>query len=420
MSLHILGLNHNTAPVEIREQVVFEGDAVNRALSAVAALPGGSETIVLWTCNRTEFYIESEAAGHDEIRAWLKTDLSLDDDAMASLFSVESEDAIRHLFRVACGLDSMVLGEPQILGQLKDAFRQAEQLGSVGPKLSRLFHHTFSVAKKVRTDTEIGSSPVSVAYAAVSLASQFFAGFSRHTAILIGAGVTIELVAKRLCAKDIGRLFIANRDLARARRLASAFDGFALPLSELEGTLPEADILISSTASSEPIVTFDQMQSAISARKQQPVFAVDIAVPRDLDPRISELNNVYLYSVDDLDKVILEGQSSREEAVVDASRILDDETRRYLTVERSREVAPIITSLRDHGDLVREQVLEQARRRLAKGSDSDEVIEYVASALIKKLLHQPSVRLRKAGEESDREFVRIASELFGLDGDEDA
>ena len=372
------------------------------------------------TCNRTEFYIESEAAGHDEIRAWLKTDLSLDDDAMASLFSVESEDAIRHLFRVACGLDSMVLGEPQILGQLKDAFRQAEQLGSVGPKLSRLFHHTFSVAKKVRTDTKIGSSPVSVAYAAVSLASQFFAGFSRHTAILIGAGVTIELVAKHLCAKDIGRLFIANRDLARARRLASAFDGFALPLSELEGTLPEADILISSTASSEPIVTFDQMQSAISARKQQPVFAVDIAVPRDLDPRFSELNNVYLYSVDDLDKVILEGQSSREEAVVDASRILDDETRRYLTVERSREVAPIITSLRDHGDLVREQVLEQARRRLAKGSDSDEVIEYVASALIKKLLHQPSVRLRKAGEESDREFVRIASELYGLDADEDA
>lgn len=420
MPLSILGLNHNTAPVEIREQVVFEGDAVNRAISAVAALPGVSETVVLSTCNRTEFYIESEAAGHDEIRAWLKTDLSLDDDAMASLFSVESEDAIRHLFRVACGLDSMVLGEPQILGQLKDAFRQAEQLGSVGPKLSRLFHHTFSVAKKVRTDTEIGSSPVSVAYAAVSLASQFFAGFSRHTAILIGAGVTIELVAKHLCAKDIGRLFIANRDLARARRLASAFDGFALPLSELEGTLPEADILISSTASSEPIVTFDQMQSAISARKQQPVFAVDIAVPRDLDPRISELNNVYLYSVDDLDKVILEGQSSREEAVVDASRILDDETRRYLTVERSREVAPIITSLRDHGDLVREQVLEQARRRLAKGSDSDEVIEYVASALIKKLLHQPSVRLRKAGEESDREFVRIASELFGLDGDEDA
>ena len=420
MPLSVLGLNHNTAPVEIREQVVFEGDAVNRAISAVAALPGVSETVVLSTCNRTEFYIESETAGHDEIRAWLETDLSLDGDAMASLFSVESEDAIRHLFRVACGLDSMVLGEPQILGQLKDAFRQAEQIGSVGPKLSRLFHHTFSVAKKVRTDTEIGSSPVSIAYAAVSLASQFFAGFSRHTAILIGAGVTIELVAKHLCAKNIGRLFIANRDLARARRLASAFDGFALPLSELEGTLPEADILISSTASREPIVTFDQMQSAISARKQQPVFAVDIAVPRDLDPRISELNNVYLYSVDDLDKVILEGQSSREEAVVDASRILDDETRRYLTVERSREVAPIITSLRDHGDLVREQVLEQARRRLAKGSDSDEVIEYVASALIKKLLHQPSVRLRKAGEESDREFVRIASELFGLDGDEDA
>ena len=418
MPLFILGLNHNTAPVEIREQVVFTGEGVDRALAAVTGLDGVSEAVVLSTCNRTELYVEGTSDGLTAARDWLCEDQSLQGAAAESLFSLEQEDAIRHLFRVACGLDSMVLGEPQILGQLKDAFRQAEVSESVGSNLSRLFHHTFSVAKKVRTDTEIGSSPVSVAYAAVSLANQFFAGFSQHTALLIGAGVTVELVAKHLYAKDIGRLFVANRDLERAQKLAGHFDGFALPLSELEGTLPEADILISSTASTEPVVTLEQMQASIKARKRKPVFAVDIAVPRDLEASIADLDDVYLYTVDDLDKVIMEGQSNREAAAVDANRILDDETRRYLSIERSKEVAPIITALRDHGDDLRSQVLEQARKRLAKGADSDEVLEFVTSALLKKILHKPSVRLRQAGESSDQKFINAASELFGLDGDD--
>ncbi len=420
MPLHILGLNHNTAPVEIREQVVFTGDEIDRALAQIVALEGVVEAVALSTCNRTEFYVETDDAGLQLVRAWLQQDQDLSESACESLFTLNKEEAIRHLFRVACGLDSMVLGEPQILGQLKDAFRQAEQQGTVGSQLSRLFHHTFSVAKKVRTDTEIGSSPVSVAYAAVNLASQFFSTFSQHTALLIGAGVTIELVAKHLYGKEIGRLFVANRDIGRAQKLASHFDGFALPLSELEGTLPEADILISSTASTEPVVSFEQMKHAIKARRHRPVFAVDIAVPRDLDPEIRKLDDVYLYTIDDLDKVIMEGQSNREAAAVDANRILLDETQRYLSIERSKEVAPIITALRDHGDGLREQVLEQARRRLAKGADSDEVIEYVTSALLKKLLHQPSVRLREAGEKSDKEFIKIVSDLFGLNGKDES
>ncbi|MDA0678946.1 MAG: glutamyl-tRNA reductase [Proteobacteria bacterium] len=415
MPLHILGLNHNTAPVEIREQVVFTGDAIDHTLSAVLSLDGVSEAVVLSTCNRTEFYVETTDSGQHLLRAWLIEKQSLNETACAALFFLNSDEAIRHLFRVACGLDSMVLGEPQILGQLKDAFRHAEEHGTVGTQLNRLFHHTFSVAKKVRTDTEIGSSPVSVAYAAVNLANQFFAGFSQHTALLIGAGVTIELVAKHLYSKDIGRLFVANRDLSRAQKLATQFDGFALPLSELPGTLPEADILISSTASADLIVTLEQMQAAIKARKHKPVFAVDLAVPRDLDPAIHNLDDVYLYTVDDLDKVIIEGQSNREAAAVDAHRILDDEIGRYLSIERSKAVAPVITALRDHGEALREQVLEQARRRLAKGADSDEVLEYVTSALLKKLLHQPSVRLREAGENSDQEFVATIRELFGLE-----
>ena len=418
MPLHILGLNHNTAPVEIREQVVFAGEDTERALAALNDLEGVNEAVILSTCNRTEFYVETDDQGLKFLKSWLNSDQKLNETAQAALFTLDKEEAIRHLFRVACGLDSMVLGEPQILGQLKDAFRRAEQAGTVGSQLSRLFHHTFSVAKKVRTDTEIGSSPVSVAYAAVNLADQFFAGFSKHTALLIGAGVTIELVAKHLYSKGIGRLFVANRDIGRAQNLANQFDGFALPLSELEGTLPDADILISSTASTEPVVTHEQMSKAIQIRKRKPVFAVDIAVPRDLDPEIRNLDDVYLYGIDDLDKVILEGQSNREAAAVDANRILEDETRRYLSIERGKEVAPIITALRDHGDGLREQVLEQARRRLAKGADSDEVLEYVASSLLKKILHQPSVRLREAGENSDQEFIDGVNQLFGLDKEE--
>ena len=420
MPLHILGLNHNTAPVEIREQVIFAGDECVRAVRALVALPGIREAIALSTCNRTEFYVEAEPGGDRALRSWLLQDQALGADAGQALFALDHEAAIRHLFRVACGLDSMVLGEPQILGQLKDAFRLAEQSGTVGRQLNRLFQHTFSVAKKVRTDTEIGTSPVSVAYAAVTLANQFFSGFSQHTALLIGAGATIELVARHLTGKGIGRLFVANRDVERARNLATLFGGFALPLSELDGTLPEADIMISSTASPDVVVTLEQMKRAVRQRRRKPIFAVDIAVPRDFDPAIRELDDVYLYSIDDLDQVILEGQSNRKAAVADANRILEEETRRYLDIERAKAVAPVITALRDHGELLREEVLRQGKRRLERGAPAEEVLEYVASSLLKKLLHQPSVRLREAGEADDARFVAAVRELFGLTRDESA
>jgi glutamyl-tRNA reductase len=414
MPLQIFGLNHNTAPVEIREQVIFSGDDVARALSQLKNLDGIDEAVLLSTCNRTEFYVVSNEGDTGELRTWLNNDQNLDSEAQKALFTLDDDDAIRHIFRVACGLDSMVLGEPQILGQLKDAYRQAQQAGSVGGRLSRLFEHTFSVAKKVRTDTEIGSNPVSVAYAAVTLANQFFSGFSRHTALLIGAGTTIELVAKHLKRKGIGRMFIANRDVERAQALAGQFGGFAVPLSEIEGTLPDADILISSTASSEPVISLEQMTRAIQARKRKPVFVVDIAVPRDIDPDISGLADVYLYTIDDLDKVIIEGQNNREAAAADANQILDAEIQRYLNMERSKEVAPIITELRDQGDAIRQEVLKQARLRLNKGASGDEVVEYATASLLKKMLHRPSVRLREAGEISDKELVEAARELFGL------
>ena len=419
MPLKIIGLNHNTAPVEIREQVVFSGDGLVGALGRITALPAVSEAVILSTCNRTELYLDADDGADGDLTDWLKSEQGVGAELDEALFSLEQEGAVGHLFRVGCGLDSMVLGEPQILGQLKDAFRASDDAGTVGPTLTRLFHHTFSVAKKVRTDTEIGSNPVSVAYAAVSLANQFFAGFGSHTALLIGAGMTIELVAKHLKRKGIGRLLIANRDVARARNVATDFGGYALPLSEIDGVLEEADILISSTAAPKVIVTREQMENAIKARKRKPVFAVDIAVPRDIDKAVGELPDVYLYSVDDLDQVILEGQSSREAAANDAERILNEEIRRYLEVERSRQVAPVISSLRNYSDTLREEVLTQGRRRLRKGADADEVMEYVTAALMKKMLHQPSVALRQAGEVGDDSLVDNARKLFGLDDSAD-
>ena len=415
MPLKILGLNHNTAPVEIREQVVFSGDEIGHALDTVRGLAGVDEAVLLSTCNRTEFYVMADNDGRGRLRDWLRDKHNLDPSFAETLFELDDDAAIRHIFRVACGLDSMVLGEPQILGQLKDAFREAQYSGAAGKDLGRLFQHTFSVAKKVRTDTEIGASPVSVAYAAVSLANQFFADFRKHTALLVGAGMMVELVAKHLKRKDIGRLFVANRSFDRAHKLAGNFGGFALQLSELEGTLPEADILISSTASPDPVITLGHMEAAVKARKRKPIFAVDIAVPRDIEPEVGELDDVYLYSIDDLDKVIMEGQDNREAAAVDAQRILEDEIRRYLSMERAKEVAPLITALREDADGLRGEVMKQARRRLAKGADSQEVLEYATAALMKKMLHKPSVRLRQAGETSDDEIITAARSLFGID-----
>jgi len=417
MPLQILGLNHNTAPVEIREQVVFSGDEVPRALERMLALDGIDEAVLLSTCNRTEFYVIGQDGGRNRLQQWLHDDRRLADGFADSLFTLDEEEAIRHIFRVACGLDSMVLGEPQILGQLKDAFRVAQEADTLGSNLSRLFQHTFAVAKKIRTDTEIGASPVSVASAAVHLAQQFFAKFKKHTALLVGAGVTVELVAKHLVSHGVGRLFVANRSIERAQDLAGQFGGFALPLSEIEGTLPEADILITSTAATEPVITTKQVEAAIKARKRKPIFACDIAVPRDIEKGAGDLDDFYLYTIDDLDKVILEGQGNREAAAVEAHRLVDDEIRRYAAIERSKQVAPIISTLRESNEAVRKQVAKQARRRMARGESPEDAIEFATASLMKKMLHRPSVALRKAGEASDEQLITSARKIFGLDDD---
>ncbi len=415
MPLQILGLNHNTAPIEIREQVVFSGEDLARALRAVVGIPGVDEAVLLSTCNRTEFYVNATADGCDALRAWLRNERPLPDIIDGALFELQESEAVAHLFRVACGLDSMVLGETQILGQLKDAYRDAETAGALGPEITRVMQHTFAVAKKIRTDTEIGRSAVSVASAAVNLAGQFFSGFKKHTALLVGAGATVELLATHLRSHDIGRLFVANRSIDNAQVLANRYGGFALPLSEIDGTLPEADILITSTASSVPIISYAQMQAAIKARKRKPIFAVDIAVPRDIDEAVRELEDVYLYTVDDLDRVAQQGQHDREAAAIEANGILEDEIERYLSLQRAKQSVPTIAALRDHGDAIRDQVIAEAERRLARGATPEEAIRYAAASLMKKLLHNPSIALREAGASADEELLAAARKLFDLD-----
>ncbi|MEN7343283.1 MAG: glutamyl-tRNA reductase [Pseudomonadota bacterium] len=412
MSVNILGINHNTAPVEVREQVVISESALPDTLRDIRALPGVTEAIILSTCNRTEIYWAGNQQPVAAITDLLEQSQHTGSGFRECLFSLNDREAARHLFRVASGLDSMVLGETQITGQLKNAYRLAHDQGAAGAHLSRIFEHAFSIAKKVRTDTEIGASPVSVAYAAVRLAKQLFAGFEKHTALLIGAGETIELVARHLQAHGIGKIFIANRSEDRAQVLAEQFDGFAMPLTRLERALPDADILISSTGSPNAIVTHEMMKSAIDSRKRKPLFAVDIAVPRDIEPKVGTLRDVYLYTVDDMQSVISEGQEARKQAALEADRIIDVALDEFHRAERQRVATPTILGVRESVMRVRDEALEAARKRIAAGHDVDEVMKQMVHVLTQRILHQPTERLREAAAESDEQFLQVASELF--------
>ncbi len=412
MTINILGINHNTAPVEVREQIVIAEAGLGDTLRDIRALPGVTETIVLSTCNRTEIYWAGNNQPREAITELLEKSEHTGTGFKDSLFCRSDGEAAEHLFRVACGLDSMVLGETQITGQLKTAYRLAQQHGAVGAHLSRVFEQAFSIAKKVRTDTEIGASPVSVAYAAVRLARQLFAGFEQHNALLIGAGETIELVARHLRGHGISNIYIANRNESRAQRLAEQFDGFALPLSRLERALPDADIIISSTGSPDPVLTSAMMQKAIDGRRRKPVFAVDIAVPRDIEASVGKLRDVYLYTIDDLNNVITDGQETRRQASMEADKIIKAELEGFHRAERQRVATPTILSVRESVIRVRDEALEAARRRIAAGHDVDDVMQQMVHTLTQRILHQPTERLREAAAESDERFLQIAQELF--------
>lgn len=407
MTLWVLGLNHQTAPVELRERLAFDPASLPAALNSVRMLPQVAEAALLSTCNRTELYAIAEDG--DALASWLATHAEGLD---GYLYRHSDAHAVRHLFRVATGLDSMVLGEPQILGQVKDAWVIAREHGALGNRLDRLFQQTFAVAKRARTDTRVGANPVSVASTAVRLAQNSFARLSESTVLLVGAGETIELAAKHLSEGRVRRLLIANRTLAHAQELATRHGGYALPLSELDRHLAEADVVFSATASREPVVTRAQVAHALSQRKHKPMLLFDLAVPRDIEPEVAQLADAYLYTVDDLERAVEDNRRSRREAADAAEAIIDLQVQRYIESLHAGTRQEPLKRLRALGDATRDDVLAKARQQLANGRNADEVLDFLAHTLTNRLLHPPTAALREAALRGDAELTRAADRLF--------
>lgn len=411
MAVNILGINHKTAPVALREKVAFTEDRLVAALLTLRKELGVVEALILSTCNRTEVYWSGPASG-SELSQWLERHHGNDLDLAASLYVHRESRAIEHTFSVACGLDSMVLGEVQILGQLKAAYRIAQQSGSTGPILNKLFQAAFSAAKRVRTETRIGANAVSLASATVSLARRVYEDLSAHTVLLIGAGDMNALTARHFMSAGVKRMVIANRTLERAQTLAGELNAQAVPLTDLDRELAEADIVISCTASPEPLISKRAVEAAIRARRRRPIFMVDMAVPRDVEPNVAELEDVYLFSIDDLQQLVDENMQQRELAADGARLLINEEVARFLAESRAQDAGPAIRALRQQADGIRQQTVEQARRMLAAGKSTDEVIDYLANTLTNRLLHAPTQALRQAAELTDLALAETITRLL--------
>ena len=416
MHLFALGINHHTAPVAIRERAAFAPEQLIGALQDVTRRGVVGEATILSTCNRTEVYCGVEATSGDGVIEWLCHYHRLaHGDVRPYLYAHPDQAAVKHAFRVAAGLDSMVLGEPQILGQMKAAFATAHKAGTTGKILNRLFQQTFAVAKQVRTDTAIGASPVSVASATVLLAKRIFKNLAEQTVLLIGAGDTIELCARHLKEQAIGHMIVANRTLERAQLIADHLGAEAISLAEMPARLQDADIVIASTASQLPILGKGAVESALKARKHRPMFLVDIAVPRDIEAEVAELDDVYLYTIDDLKDVVQESVQSRAEAAREAEKIIDTRVIDFMQWVRSLDAVPTIRVLRENAAALRDVELRRAQRRLARGEDPAKVLEQLARTLTNKFTHAPTHALRRADDEGNESLLQAARRLFRLD-----
>ena len=412
MSLLSLGINHQTAPVDIREKVAFAPDQLEEALVGLQKLAAVNETVIVSTCNRTEIYCDTSGDSTDTISHWLSSFHGMSpEELMPYMYQHADHEAARHLFRVASGLDSMVLGEPQILGQLKQSFDQARNGNSIDTILGRLFQHSFNVAKRVRTDTEIGSYSVSVAFTAVNLSKQIFGSLSELQALLIGAGETIELVARHLQSQKIGSMVIANRSIENAARLAKEVGAVGVSISDVPDQLVNADIVISSTASQLPILGKGATESALKLRKRRPIFMVDLAVPRDIESEVGELEDIYLYTVDDLEHVIDKNQRSRELAAEAAQEIIDLEVtnfQHWLKTHQSDE----IRQLRANAESIKQQCIERVLAQYQQDHDAEKALQKLANSLTNKMLHGPTIEMRKALKSDDQETIRFLQSLI--------
>jgi glutamyl-tRNA reductase len=413
MPLYALGLNHTTAPLEVREQVAFQLETLGQALRDLIGRPRVKEAAILSTCNRTEVYFHGTDAG--PVSDWLADFHHVPKSSLSPyLYTLPQEAAVAHAFRVASGLDSMVLGEPQILGQMKHAVKTAEAAGSLGLVLNRLFQRTFAVAKDVRSSTDIGSASISMAAASVKLAERIFPSIAEQRVLLIGAGEMIDLAATHFAAKKPRSITVANRTLERGAQLASRFGADAITLSELPERLAGFDIIITSTASSLPILGKGMLERAIKARRHAPMFIVDLAVPRDVEPEAGRLDDVFLYSVDDLVSIVKDNLQVREDAVREAEAMIAEQVRSFLNWLEGRSVVPMIAALHGHHDQLRSAELERARRLLSGGMPPEQVLDQLARGLTNKFLHAPMQALNQAGEAERAELLALLHRVYQL------
>jgi glutamyl-tRNA reductase len=413
MPLFALGLNHATAPVSIRERVAFQLDTLGTALRDLLGQAQVKEAAILSTCNRTEVYFNGADA--QPVAHWLEAFHRVPRATLSPhIYTLAQDAAVPHAFRVASGLDSMVLGEPQILGQMKQAVKTAESAGSLGLVLNRLFQRTFAVAKDVRTRTDIGSASISMAAAAVKLAERIFPSLAEQRVLLIGAGEMIDLCATHFAARRSKSITVANRTLERGAQLASRIEAEAMTLNELPERLAQFDIVITSTASSLPILGKGMLERAIKSRRHAPMFIVDLAVPRDVEPEAQELDDVFLYSVDDLANIVKDNLQIRVEAVREAEAMIATHAESFLRWLEGRTVVPMIAALHGHHDGLRLAELERARRLLANGTPIDQVLEQLARGLTNKFLHAPTQALNAAGEAERAELLALFQRVYHL------
>ena len=415
MTLIAYGINHSTAPVDIREKVCFGDEIMSDALNELKHQNGVYEAAILSTCNRTEIYCNIDQGKNDNPIDWLHNYHGMEKGLLKPfLYEHPDKNAVRHVLRVASGLDSMILGETQVLGQLKNAYQDAINAGCIGHQLNRLFQHSFHVAKEIRSNTAIGNHPVSIAYAAVKLAQQIFGDLQNKTALLIGAGETIELVIKHFHESNLRRMIIANRTLERSQKLAKEYSIYTIHIGDIAKHLAETDIVISCTASSLPIIGKGTVEEAIKIRKHKPMFIVDIAVPRDIEIGVGDLDDVYLYSVDDLKDIVQVNLKNRQYAAKQAEKIIDIQVQEFMGWVNSLEAVSTIRALRNQAERIREEVLQKGLSRIKRGDIPEAVLLEAVHTLTNKLIHEPSFKLKNASSKNRDDLLKAAEELYSL------
>lgn len=420
MTLIAVGINHKTAPVDLREKVAFPAESMVDALASLRDTVGSQESVIVSTCNRTEVYVSMEENTPQTVVQWLSSFHGIDDNELSSnSYTFTDDKAVNHIMRVASGLDSLVLGEPQILGQVKQAYTSAKHSGAVNTQFERLFQNTFAVAKKVRSETDIGANAVSVAFASVQLAKQIFSSLNKTRVLLIGAGETIELVGKHLRDNGVSGLTVANRTLSRAQDLAQQIDAKVITLAQIPSMLQESDIVISSTASTLPIIGKGMVESALKDRKHKPIFFVDLAVPRDIESEVGELDDAYLYSVDDLQHIVEQNLANRQQAAEEAQGIINQHAQNYLDWQKSQASIDTLKTFRHQNEQVKEKLQRKALSQLAEGKDPEQVIIELSNKLTNALSHSPTKALSRAATEQDQVKLALLKETLGLDPEQD-